>query len=1483
MRQARPLPTFLFICCLCLLIPQRICCLFPSIPFPSITSFTISVRAWKGLFSCDMGDGPAGSVGLEEESAQSGDPSCSAVCACLESRFKLPLARQMDPADGTLISIHSILVHSGRLRGAGQRLVPSGHPAHAPHPLSPLSPLQVSLPPRPLCAAAAKRAGGPMMLSAQLKDRPGISSPFSSVRAKIAKYELPPTSSSSSADPSITPPVSSLRPHTSQSGTGNGQKVGSASMEGSTGPSVSRLPPSPLANNSASLTGDNSSAVPSSTSRRKKVDNYTSENEDTAPPPVPLKPYPPKIEYEEPTSPFQLTFANGAQNSPSKIPRPTNVRRPLNAPKPSIAAVVAAKETAVTNRESTYSLASSTGGEGRFSGVVTTANAISLQRAAAHTRAMGDVTASSASPRSASVEKGTGVKTRRRKSRESSTTRRSSRRSSFGGAGADEAEKQEKESMPQLSKTHLAAKVDYIDATRDAGKASKVTPPVAVGDASTSSEPKSTSPLPKTARLQPLDISRASNLAEPDRQWSASSGETAENKSVSTSNRYLSPITPTFGPSPRKRSMSSETSTDYQFLNPLSDAWGQNSSVAAETSMEESGDASVSSIFASSAPQRHRAISITSVGSSVSGPRVSASTSLSAIMEAGALRTEAASGSHRRHLLASSSFGSKVGGSEKDELLNQLLSSMALVDAQSYESFKSIEEVESYKKELVRVEKRIVDVQHKLKVEMRVRDAADKLRRAGTRRIQHGRTPSGVSLQAGSQPSHHRMPSTTSVTGPVDSSQAEADVALATKRTDAICKELMELKEKAMGFRKRVLEHQTRVLALRVDVLEEEQADQWQAAEQEERGKVGANLAIEEVEKIRDKLQRAEKSLEHERRDREEEVSRWRKKYEADQASWTTKTDDEGRKWEQKVDEALRAHKAAMVDRESEHANLIAQEHTRRNEVEQHLEEQAALLMEREAKVDELQHQLEQLQFERTAERNIMAERQQLFSAFEKRLLRAESRLREEDDRCARLLGKVDGREEMDTMLEQIKAGYGAVKKEKTAGQDIDGLIDGIAMHIGDLEDELNRGRPDSSRAFQSQLDSMERELEGWKSEAESAKRSLAAMQRQSAVSHTSFGMRMSTYGRSPTLRSGSTFLSANGTSEAEARLALMEKRNAALEEELADARLPSTTLPSSPPVKVAGSNGSSSDTREAELLASTMQSLLGILPALDAACTDLQEIQHSLGEGEGQRGPPIDDVEDRCHEVVERSRALVTLSAMLAERTRSCEAKREDFEVEVGIMEGKCEELRTALEDLRRGHATQMAREQTLQSTVNDLRKSLTAKSTIEMTMGKISTASSVSSGITSAAPTVIVSRSLGNSVIGRRKGVPQPLSISPSSSSLSFTPSPTRPGQTSTDTPPATATSAKTSSPTVLVAPPRTMTLGMDTAQMRGRIRQLENELIQTRSKPGLTLSPPKAPAPPLRPTHLHEELLKELEENRRELDYVKGVESRQRIDLL
>ncbi|MCO5609709.1 hypothetical protein L7F22_063941 [Adiantum nelumboides] len=579
-------------------------------------------------------------------------------------------------------------------------------------------------------------------------------------------------------------------------------------MEGSTGPSVSRLPPSPLANNSASLAGDNSSAVPSSTSRRKKVDNYTSDTEDTLPPPVPLKPYPPKIEYEEPTSPFQLTFANGAQNSPSKIPRPTNVRRPLNAPRPSIATVVAAKEIAVTNRESTYSLASSIGGEGRFSGVVTTANAISLQRAAAHTRAM--ETSLLLLPRQG-VQVWKRERGQDKKEKESGEFDDSKKQSAvlFWCGSTDEAEKQEKESMPQLSKTDLAAKADYIDATRDAGKASNLTPPVAVGGASTSSEPKSTSPLPKTARLQPLDISRASNLAEPDRQWSASSGETAENKSVSTSNRYLSPITPTFGPSPRKRSMSSETSTDYQFLNPLSDAWGQNSSVAAETSMEESGDASVSSIFASSAPQRHRATSITSIGSSVSGPSVSASTSLSAIMEAGALHTNAASGSNRRPLLASASLAARAGASEKDELLNQLLSSMALVDAQSYESFKSIEEVESYKKELVRVEKRIVDVQHKLKVEMRVRDAADKLRRAGTRRIQHGRTPSG----------------------------AEADVALATKRTDAICKELMELKEKAMGFRKRVLEHQTRVLALRVDVLEEEQADQWQAAEQEERAR----------------------------------------------------------------------------------------------------------------------------------------------------------------------------------------------------------------------------------------------------------------------------------------------------------------------------------------------------------------------------------------------------------------------------------------------------------------------------------------------------------------------------------------------------------------------------------------------------------------------------------------------------------------------
>jgi hypothetical protein len=227
-----------------------------------------------------------------------------------------------------------------------------------------------------------------------------------------------------------------------------------------------------------------------------------------------------------------------------------------------------------------------------------------------------------------------------------------------------------------------------------------------------------------------------------------------------------------------------------------------------------------------------------------------------------------------------------------------------------------------------------------------------------------------------------------------------------------------------------------------------------------------------------------------------------------------------------------------------------------------------------------------------------------------------------------------------------------------------------------------------------------------------------------------------------------------------------------------------------------------------------------------------------------------------------------MTVVSQLVHRTIICEAKREDFEHKVFIMEEKCQDLKMALEDLRKGNATQSAREWKLQSTVNELRKS----STLTDSLQDYNTSSNAM---------VVVAKAIQQNL----KPIPkfkQPLSISPSSSSLSFTtsalkgvlPSSSAISHTLRTTSNFTPLGSNTSSPS-LQHPPRTMTLGMDNAQLTSRIRQLEMELIQTRTRGGGPSS-----------THssdVHDDLLRELEDNRRELDYVKGVESRQRIDLL
>jgi hypothetical protein len=1037
--------------------------------------------------------------------------------------------------------------------------------------------------------------------------------------------------------------------------------------------------------------------------------------------------------------------------------------------------------------------------EDRDSGIVTTASTISLQRAAAQTKTIAPLV----SPRTSSVEKSIGVTTRSRRSREASAR-------SYSRASTSMQTKDEK-SPEQVNGNTRSTSSKAVLASKGLT----------------------------------LDTARTSKTRE------QSSDESAPlSASTSHANQFFSPVTSAFGLAPTSIA-SGGSSTD---LDPYSDAWGQNSTVAAERAA--SGDLYAFSMDTSLSRGRPRNASLISNTSSMASRSVLSS--LTTAREVG---------------MSSSSLASqRVNGSDwnsnqtkgKNDMLEQLLASLALIDSRPYKSLQSIEEVESYKSQLLRVEKRIVATQHKLKVEMRVRDAADKLRKTGLRRVPTGGMP-GI---------------TRSVSGPdaveansayhIDQQQAEAGVAMAIKRTDAICKELIDAKEEAMALQKKLLEHQTRTLALRVRSLEEEQAERLKAIEEDERNKVGANLAIEEVDKIRDKLSRVEKSLGYEKREREEEVGRWKKKYEVESAQWKKRQEEEEQKRKVEKEDIKRRTEVALKQMQSEHAEFLSKESSKRSDVEKQLAEQMQVV----SQLKERQKELEQLELEMTAERNIMTSRQKLFVAFEKRLNRAETRLREQDDRCAQLLGKVDGREEMDNMLERIKAGYGAVKKEKTAGQDIDGLIDSITTHIGDLEDELHRagnrnGSPLVRDDLAMQLEIAERELEMWRSEAEGTRRSLVAVQRQSTTSMRS--------------RNVSNAISA----EAEARLTYMEKKNAALEAELAEARLHSSMRDqsSSPSVKVAGGTSSSTnDAREMELMHNAIQALLCTMPALDPMCTDLRRLQSDLGEP-SQPTTAGEDAEDNCIEVMDRSRALVSISTRLVDRALASEIKQEAFESELMVVERQCEDLRAAMEDLRRGNASHKAREMTLQSAVNELRKSLTAKSIIEMNaihLDKMSSSFASNESLSKPSQAGSSSSSIGTAASRRIKGIPNPLPIARSNSNLSFTSSPRGKATSlaaSTSMPRNLNLGASTSSNTSQQGPPRSMTLGMGAEELRSRVRLLETELIQAKAKTSAFSSA----TPPTHAIELQQELVRELDEHRRELDYVKGVESKQRVELL
>ncbi|KAE8223600.1 hypothetical protein CF319_g3386 [Tilletia indica] len=145
--------------------------------------------------------------------------------------------------------------------------------------------------------------------------------------------------------------------------------------------------------------------------------------------------------------------------------------------------------------------------------------------------------------------------------------------------------------------------------------------------------------------------------------------------------------------------------------------------------------------------------------------------------------------------------------------------------------------------------------------------------------------------------------------------------------------------------------------------------------------------------------------------------------------------------------------------------------------------------------------QFHDLELAVSVERRQMAERDELYHAFELRLENAEKRLRAEDERCARLLGKLEGRDTMDDLLERIKTGA-TVAKKRTAGQDIAELMTSLSEHITDLADELTRtgggaaglkrglsSEDNSAGNAQEQIQSLEEEVELLEAEAVKWKR----------------------------------------------------------------------------------------------------------------------------------------------------------------------------------------------------------------------------------------------------------------------------------------------------------------------------------------------------------------------------------------------------------
>ncbi|PWN24996.1 hypothetical protein BDZ90DRAFT_234602 [Jaminaea rosea] len=667
-------------------------------------------------------------------------------------------------------------------------------------------------------------------------------------------------------------------------------------------------------------------------------------------------------------------------------------------------------------------------------------------------------------------------------------------------------------------------------------------------------------------------------------------------------------------------------------------------------------------------------------------------------------------------------------------LLNSLLSSQASIEITSsftQPPFASVEDYEFAKRELKRLQDRLSDKKSRLRTLKRVRGAVGKLAKASSpsrsTSINGINTPLGTlselpasssDLSVASTAARSRKPTltsshqhsrnlsnvtsfstTTESLGPGGSSAAFESAA---EQVDRIVDEVMVLQDKIDTLKTRMREHVARVLLERCEALEsgghepeqqqqgdEEATSGASRAELEEATSGASRAELEEVRQRHEETQRtlAELQMSHEQaqstlsqaqlslseRDSALAAS---KRANADLQARLDELERNGR-----ASSARQAKlEADLASSQSQHESLSSTLSSLRSEhdalrgkhdtVTRDFEAARATQGDSSSQAAAAQARYEELELAVSAERKIMAERDALFHAFEARLERAEGTLREQDRRCAALLGKSEGREELDDFLAKIRGG-GAKAKEKTAGQDIDALLSSLGQHVEDLADELARRHRDDSYSFNggatddySRADELGELLEQSRSEAtrlraqvEDSRLQIEAL--NSTLNRPDSTSRVVSARLSTKPMHGRSFSSASSThqvQELQDRVSVMTRENEELRERLASRSAGSD----SSLVKVGGSDDGRSEYDPPPPLPPLVASFEKLLPEGLTQRMDLQAFLTAINQVPATKATPTSSV------LLTRLHTLIDLARISTEKAIAAadDAKRNEKDV---------------------------------------------------------------------------------------------------------------------------------------------------------------------------------------------------------------------------